>query len=303
MTKRNPEDFVCPLSCHQIATEDGTQLCWQTTAKVGDRPAIVIVNGPGADYRAWRGFFTEFHNEYRIITWDYRGLFNSVPLGNPDHLSVLDHARDLHAVLDAAGEQQVVLVSWSLGTQIALEFLRQHADRVAALISVNGSYGRPFERSAGLRRSSPLARIAGLLPRQSERLESVVSFVNEHPEVLAGAKLAGIISPVLSAEQFTPLAEAFTRLDMDVYRRTLNSFGEHDAESVLHAVRCPALFFAGKRDPLVPSRYSEYMARVVLRSELLVVPIATHYVPIEFAEYLNLKVRAFLQERVHGIRF
>lgn len=303
MTHRNPNDFVCPLTFHPIDVEDGTRLCWQSTPRVKDRPAIVIVNGPGADYRAWRGFFTEFHKDYRIITWDYRGLFDSAPLGNPDHLSVLDHARDLQAVLDAADEEQVVLVSWSLGTQIALEFLRQAVDRVLALISVNGSYGRPFERSAGVRRSSPLARIASFLPRQSERLESVVNFVNEHPEILAGAKLAGIVSPVLSAEQFTPLAEAFTRLDMDVYRRTLASFGEHDAEGVLHTLRCPTLFFAGKRDPLVPSRYSEYMARVVLRSELLIVPIATHYVPVEFAEYLNLKVRAFLQERVHGQRF
>jgi hypothetical protein len=53
----------------------------------------------------------------------------------------------------------------------------------------------------------------------------------------------------------------------------------------------------------MPSRYSETMARIVLRSELLIVPIASHYIPVEFAEYLNLRIRAFLEERVHGRRF
>jgi pimeloyl-ACP methyl ester carboxylesterase len=303
MTKRNPTDFVCELSFDYVEGADGTRLCWQSTPAIEGQPALVIVNGPGADYRAWRGFFAEFNHEYRIITWDYRGLFDSNLPADRQNLSVHDHAEDLRSVLDAAGEENVILISWSLGTQISLEFLRQNADRVLAMISVNGSYGRPFERSAGLRRSSRLAQIAGFLPRQSDRLESVVNFVNGHPEILAGAKLAGLLSPVLSAEQFTPLAEAFTRLNMDVYRRTLTRFGEHDAEGVLPTLRCPALFFAGKRDPLVPSRYSEYMARVVLRSELLIVPIATHYIPVEFAEYLNLKVRAFLQERVHGRKF
>jgi len=303
MSHRSHEPFVCPLEHHLVDAEDGTVLSWQQT---GDDPldgCLVIVNGPGADYRAWRGFYEEFHDRYRIITWDYRGLFDSPVPADPESLTVEWHASDLARVLDRAGAGRVILVSWSLGTQVALEFYRSNADRVQAMIAVNGSYGRPFERSTGLGPSSRLSRLAGWLPHQSERLERWVGLLDSRPEVLAVAKFAQVVSPVLSADQFKPLAYAFSRLNMAIYQRIIHCFGVHDAVGVLPTIQCPTLFFAGRRDPLMPSRYSETMARIVLRSELLIVPIASHYIPVEFAEYLNLRIRAFLEERVHGRRF
>jgi pimeloyl-ACP methyl ester carboxylesterase len=302
MMARDNQPFPVPLRLLRVKTNDGVELSVQE-AGPEQADALLIVNGPGADYRAWRGFFTEFSQRYRVITWDLRGTFDSAAQVDAHELGPEAHARDLRDVLDALKIDRCVVVTWSLGSQILLEAWRHTPESFRGFVAVNGSYGRPFERSANLRGVSSLKWVTDMVPEQQDLIGRGVRFLEDHRSLLYAAKALHLVSPVIDEQSFLTIAGAFSSINLTVYRALLKAFGDHDAEHVLATIRCPSLFFAGRRDPLMPSRYSEFMARRVLRSELLVIPIASHYIPVEFSEYLNLRVEAFLEERVYGRHF
>lgn len=280
-----------------VSAFDGTQLA---VFEAGGGPGIpiVIVNGPGADVHAWHGLIDEFGTHHRVVTWDYRGFYGS---GQPADLSTLSpegHANDLTAVLMHLGIEKAVFVSWSLGTQVLLEFYRRNSARFAGMVSVNGTFGHPFRPSRTSGALSPLGLLRAVLPGRDEILRNAVTLIEKRPQLLDYAKRLHLVSPSLPESTFLELASSFAGLNTRNYTELLRRFAAHDGEDVLRRIRCPALFFAGRRDPFVPSIFSFYMAAQVRDSELCVIPIASHYIPIEFAEYLNLRIEAFLAERL-----
>lgn len=280
-----------------FASFDHTQIAY-ARAGGGSGTPIVIVNGPGAEIHSWSGLIAEFGARHPIITWDYRGFFGSQTPADLVSLGPEGHARDLDALLDHLGIGRAVFLSWSLGTQVALEFYRRRPNAFAGLISVNGTFGHPFRISRSAGALSTLGMLRAVLPGREELLRSMVNTVEQHPEILDYAKRLRLVSPALPKARFLELAGAFASLNSATYNELLRRFAAHDAEEVLRRIRCPALFFAGRRDPLVPAIFSIYMAAQTRNAELCIIPIGSHYVPIEFAEYLNLRIEAFLGERV-----
>jgi len=281
-----------------IHAADGTRIAYQCTSKDTALPALVIVNGPGADVRAWRGLIEEFHTRFRIISWDYRGFFRSEPPKDPSTLGPRGHAHDLAEVLDHLEVPSAVFIGWSLGVQVLLEFYRDHPERVEAIVSVNGTFGRPFDLTPETTGRSQLRWLSKQLRGRQDLLQLGVRFLKRTPQAFNVARRLGWISTAVDRDRFVDIARAFAYQDHNVYGAMLDQFHEHDAEDVLSAITCPTLLFAGQRDPLVPPDYTAYMDRVIPHAELLVIPIASHYIPIEFAEYLNLRIEAFLDEHL-----
>ena len=69
---------------------------------------------------------------------------------------------------------------------------------------------------------------------------------------------------------------------------------DHSAAAYLGEVRVPTLITTGTRDLLTPPDVAERMHRAIARSELVVVPRATHYIVAEFPDVLNDRIARFL---------
>ncbi len=276
---------------------DGAELAFCEVGG-GEGVPLVVVNGPGASAGTWDGLFEEFGARHRIVTWDYRGFYDSPEPDDPAKLSPESMARDRDALLRDRGIERAVFISWSLGTQVALEFYRFQPHFFAGLVSVNGTYAHPFRPSRVSGALSPLGILRAVLPGRDEALRAAVDLLARRPAMLDVAKRLRLVSPALPDSTFLELAASFASLNPRTYTDLLRQFARHDGEDVLRRLRCPTLFFAGRRDPLVPSVFSLYMAAQVRDAELCVIPIASHYIPIEFAEYLNLRIEAFLSERL-----
>ena len=59
-----------------VQANDGT---WLAVYSIGDpkNPAFVLSNGLGGNIIAWRHLIEYFKDQFRIISWDYRGLYRS----------------------------------------------------------------------------------------------------------------------------------------------------------------------------------------------------------------------------------
>jgi pimeloyl-ACP methyl ester carboxylesterase len=285
---------------HRVASFDATDIAYHVT---GQGLPVLLGNGLGGSWRAWQHQIGYLDGRYRFISWDYRGLYRSGPPPSLDALRVEDHVRDALAVLDAEKIERTAVIGWSMGVQIAIELFRAAPERVAALVLVNGVAGKPYDTVLDTRAlRHVLPRTIRTLGRISPVVEAVTRQLVRSPETVVWAKRVGLASSTLDEDLFRELAGSFEDLDMEVYMRTLELIGEHDAYDLLPSIDVPTLVIAGDRDAMTPRSAAEKMVRAIPGAELMIVPGGTHYVAVEYPELVNLRIEKFFTERGYGSR-
>jgi pimeloyl-ACP methyl ester carboxylesterase len=276
---------------------DGTKLACRD---VGRGPVMMLANGLGGTWTAWRHLIEFFRDRYHVISWDYRGTYRSGLSATPGRYDMATHVEDALAVADAYGVQEALWVGWSMGVQLNLEIHARVPNRVQGLVIINGAYGRPFETALGWKYSKYLIPAAGRLVRDLPRPFSLLLKVGAGWQGILPVLISlGFAGPTLDRPVFRDLAREFANLDLEAYFSTLLELGKHDAEHALAGIRCPVLIVAGDHDPMTPRSLSEEMTRRIAGAELLIVRGGTHYVPVEFPELVNLRLEKFFRE--HGL--
>lgn len=281
----------------RIRSRDGTDLAVQVA---GEGPPLVLANGLGGSLRAWGPFLDRLESPRRIVSWDYRGLYRSGPPAEPSAVTIEDHAADLGAVMAQVVGEPAVVIGWSMGVQIAVEYALQHSADVTGLVLVAGSPGDPYggvlhtTASRVLIPPATYAVQAAALP-----LGLALRALTVSPRRAAEAlRAVGVLAPSADLHAFTDLAHEFARLDWRVYMRTVRAMGRHDARPRLGEVRVPTLVVGGTADLFLPEASVEAIARAVPGAELCILPGGTHYLPVEFPGELAAGVDRFLAERV-----
>jgi pimeloyl-ACP methyl ester carboxylesterase len=282
---------------HHATSSDGTWIFWES-AGAGE-PAVVLCDGVGCAGYIWRQLAPELARRHRVIHWNYRGHGKSGQPHDPERVTVADAVADLLAVLDAAGEQRVILAGHSLGVQVVLEAHRRAPDRVAALVLVCGSPGRPL----GSFHDSPALEL--VFPWVKELVLAVPHLVRGVFQTLLPTGLATEIGmavevnrKLLSPEDMHRYLTDVATVDPAVFVRTLADAGRHDATDHLASVDVPTLVVAGERDGFTPLRRSMAMQAMIPSSELLVLPGGSHMGPLEHSELVALRTQKFIVERL-----
>jgi 3-oxoadipate enol-lactonase len=285
-----------------IETRHGARVAYTVTGH-GER-TLLLANGLGGRLYTWQPLVDALREHYRIITWDYRGLFDSTPPIRRAHMSITDHAEDAFAVLDAEGVERAVFCGWSMGVQVTLEAASMCPERVAGMVLMNGTYGHVF--SSGLQ---PWVR----LPFAGAWLNAVVETVADRPglaraiqfaaprTVMPTAALFWLISRANPA-RMTPVMERYMRevFDPHTFPNYLRLFQELDAHSVLHHLRdihVPALVVSGAWDWLTPAYQSQVIAKRLPDAEAIHLRRASHFVLLERPEVVVPATRGFLNKR------
>lgn len=272
---------------------DGTVIRYSSQ---GSGLTLITANGVSNTTTFWPCFEDYFSKIARVICWDYRGHGRSDIPEDLNTFKVECFARDMLAVLNHAKVDKAVLVGFSMGAQVILEFYRDNPDRVLALIPINGACGHPMEAY-------------GTSERFKKLYTRVFQFIIDHPEVLEKIGPPLILSP--AAWPFSKLVEIdrhrASRLEMELYFEHLAKMGfanefrafqgmaEHSAEDVLPRVKVPTLAIAGEKDGLCPARLVERIYDGVKGAELFVVPHGTHATLIEQPDVIHYRIEAFLR--------
>jgi len=280
-----------------IAVSDGVTLAVHDTGGSGN--PLVLANGLGGPFQSWRHQIDYLSDRYRIVSWDYRGLYgSSPPTGDPQRLGVEAHVDDLTQALEALGIERAAFMGWSMGVQVILELYERRPELVSHLILVNGTYGRPLD-STGVPLSS---RIMPGLVDQVHRVHEIASGLlrraSQWPETVMWLKRLGVVGSTMDEELFKEIAAEFGSVNLDRFLAILRELGHHDASHVLDTIAVPALVIAGDRDAFTPRQLAQQMARRIRGGESLVVRGATHYAALEYPELVNLRIEKFLRE--HG---
>lgn len=278
----------------EIDSFDGTRLAVQSA---GEGPPIVLVNGLGGTFAAWRLQIEEFMGSRRFVSWDYRGIYRSAAPADRARVTVDDHVRDLEAVLASESIDSAVFMGWSMGVQVALEFYRRAPKRFRGLVLINGTFGHPFKTAFNW----PLARFA--LPRILRLAETrvgafqpILQALVRQPRILALLKSLRLAAPSLHEELFRDLAAEYANVDFRLYIAILLALADHDAQDVLPTITAPTLIITGQRDFFTPPGLARRMADRIPGAELLEVKLGTHYTPVEFPDVVNLRLKKFFRD-------
>ncbi|MBP8809988.1 MAG: alpha/beta hydrolase [Kofleriaceae bacterium] len=275
--------MVPGLEQHWFIARDGARIGYQVRAGRGaDAPAVLLANGLGGTFEAYRHVFAALP-DYRVVCWDYRGLFSSTPPPDPTALTVAHQVGDAIELCDRLGIDRAVVIGWSMGVQVGLELLRAHAHRVAGLLAINGTSGRPFRTLFGLEFiEKVIPTLLKIMRGQAALVGKAADKVAGSDALIAAMQRFGLVSKTLDVAAFRDVAAGFRTLDWRIYGDLLERLNQHDATDVLSTIAVPTAIVTGDKDVLTPPATAEALARAIVGARLRVIPGGTHYTPVEY---------------------
>jgi pimeloyl-ACP methyl ester carboxylesterase len=271
-----------------VVSADGTSIrAWRN-----DSPGIplVIANGLGTIPEAWPSLVAE-GSGYDTVTWYHRGTFGSERPEDLSRIRVEDHVDDMVAVMDAQGIERALVACWSIGVNVAFEFLHRHPERVAGIMAVAGVPGGTFSTMGGPLRIPRRLRkpISVRLAKSGKYLGPAVTKLTARLPV--NERLAwllthsGFMMPSAKPDVVAAMLDTFLRHDWQWYTRLAVAAAKHDPMD-LHFVRCPVTLVAGKHDVLTSMHDVIACAATIPHAQISVLN-GSHFLPLEYPEQLH----------------
>lgn len=282
-----------------IKSFDGLNIAYQIVGS--GKKAFVLCNGLGGSLRAWEPIYKNFYTDYKFITWDYRGLFNSETPQELSELTLKHHAQDLKKILQKERVSKAIFAGWSMGVQVMLEFYQMYPKQVNALFMINGTYKSPFHTVL----NSPFSRF--ILPKANEWLKRAMPKMQKSIKNLAHQAIAndhfitilsklGFVHERLNPEIMHSIVGEILKMDLTIFHHLLHHLNEHDATNMLSQIKVPTLIIAGTNDKVTPASTAEKMAKHITNAEFMTINGGSHYTLLEFPELIVPRLKNFLHE-------
>ena len=243
----------------------------------GEGPPVVLIQGVGIGGDGWRPQVEGLGARWRCLRFDNRGFGASQPLG--DELTVELMARDVLALMDAAGWETAHVVGHSLGGLVALQVARAARARVRSLALLC-----TFPSGRIPTQLSPWLVWVGLRTQLGSRRMRRRAFL----EVVMPASALARADRDQLAEQLAPLFGHDLADQPPVVRRQLAAMRAYDATSFLQELRgLPALVVSAAHDRIAPPSGGRALAAGIAGARFVEIPDASHGVPIQLPERVN----------------
>ena len=239
--------------------EDATGLYWE---EVGDGPPVLLIGGIGMDTGAWWRTVPVLARDFRVITFDPRGLGRSAP--SPYMCTTDDLAADSIAVMDAAGVDAAHVYGFSLGGMVAQQLALRHPDRVRRLVLGSTHAG-------GLLYQSGTRGVMGMRP----------SFVATDPARAAIPYTYGRRCREEHPERIEEDLQRRVPLPPLTRNAQIGAVMLHDARTAVRRIEAPTFVVHGAEDRLMPVAAGRHLAEEIPGAHLLVLSDAGHFYPTD----------------------
>jgi 3-oxoadipate enol-lactonase len=257
--------------------DDGTRLHYQAWGRPG-APAVLMIQGLGADKHGWDFQRYVFAMRYRVVAFDNRGAGRS---DKPFTAYTLEQmAADAVAVLDAVGIDRAHVIGASMGGAIAQLVAVHFPERVRSLTLASTAC-----RNFAWRREL----LAGWATTATEN--GVGTMAKQAARWVIGPRSFRRLSPALG--WLGPIGMTRTAHGFVAQVRAILSIDQATSE-LLATITVPTLVICGNQDILTPRGDSEELAERIPTAELVVVSGAAHGIMVEHAFTFNRIVLEFL---------
>lgn len=283
-----------------VEARDGTRLFARHRDGKSGLTAL-LCDGIACDGFIWRFLYEDLLDVANVLHWNYRGHGRSAAPADDAHVDMSVIIDDLNAVREQLVDEPCVLFGHSMGCQVALEGFHANPNQVVGLVLICGAAGRithSFKGTNALAQALP--RLIGGARKFPQLTRALWSHVP--PELATRIALATGEVDVenIDPDDLTKYTEHVTNMDPLLFLRMLQSVGEQSAEEWLPTIDVPVLVIAGEQDSFTPPHLAEKMAARIPDSELMIVPGATHVVPIERRAMTRERIANFIETRARA---
>lgn len=263
----------------RVRAPDGFELAAQF-AGVPDADGIVFIHGILQAGLCWKHQMADATlGRFRLAAYDLRGHgFSSSPPGREQYHDSGRWADDLLAVMDAAAMRRAILVGWSYGGRVMLDYLDRHLelDRVAGLVFVDANTknapGHTSAAGAGFLQSSVSDDLA-------ENIAGRIAFLDACFE---NKPARADLDEAIAYNMLTP-----PQTLRDMLGRPL----EHDG--LMASLDMPTLVIHGERDRLCLLPSARHTARTIQGARLSVYEGVGHAPFLEAPGRFNAELADF----------
>ncbi len=252
-------------------------------------PAILLIHGFGQSHYSFvRQLNSDLADDYFLVTFDLRGHGASgKPWDAEDYSEHTVWAEDVAAVVSATGIERPVVVAWSYGTMIAMDYIREHGVAGIAGIVFTGGQG-------GL---MPL-RMPGTDDPDMAELGAIRE-LQQSPDLIDNIRAGERVIDLLTASPLPgPERELFRSLGLMVpaYVRRAMVHRTLDNQDLVDRLSLPVLFALGAEDNPFQLEDAAEIAASRENVSLVVYEGAGHSVFIEQPQRFNAELRRFAEQ-------
>ncbi|MEC9431609.1 MAG: alpha/beta fold hydrolase [Pseudomonadota bacterium] len=257
-----------------VETPDGARL---NARREGAGPALVLVSGLGGTAGFWDGVAPALTERFEVIRFDQRGIAGSTLGTAPVDIDGL--ARDVAAVMDAAGIGRFSFLGHSTGGCIGQALAGQAPGRLEALV-LSATWGAKSAYMQAL-----FGTRLGLLERDPEAYAASSTLISYAPEWLEANWSA--YEGALAKAPRSPEAQA-------VVRGRIKALMDFDGVEGLDLSSIPTLLLGAEDDMIVPAFLQRALAARLPGAALHLLPDGGHFYPVSRRDDFLAAVRGFL---------
>lgn len=246
-------------------------------SKTALKPALILIHAFPLNKEMWNQQVEYFKRNYRVITFDIRGLGGSA-VSQYTLEFIVD---DLITLMNELKIEKAVLGGLSMGGFVALRAIERNPEKFTALLLAD-TKSEPDSDQSKLGRYKALREIKdkGLNYFIENFVKKSLSTKTQklHPKVFAS------IMKSLSSHT----AEGVSAALLALTSRT-------DTTASLELIKVPTLIIVGENDSITPLSTSENLHTKIKGSSLVIIPGAGHLANLENSEEFNKAVDRFLK--------
>jgi pimeloyl-ACP methyl ester carboxylesterase len=209
-------------------------LYYEKVTKDNTSDWILFIHGLGGSSKTWKYQIEKFSKKYNLLLVDLAGHGNSKNIVSSSPYMPTDAAKSINEILVFENIEKIHIISLSLGTLVALEFIRLYSDKVSSVILAGGIINLNFTRKI---------------------VFHIADFITKYfPTTFAYNLFANIIMPSKkhekSREIFVREAKKLNEKMFNLWVKSVGSSNERLKKyiKVLKNKKIPTLFISGKED-------------------------------------------------------
>jgi len=255
---------------------------------------LVLLHGAWASHKWWRWQVPELSRNYRVIALDARGHGQSTPLENI--FSVKGFVRDLDSVLRFLAVETPILIGWSMGGIISMQYCMDHPESVKGLVLIaTRGHKNPGLKikvvkqylQAQINLMMTLAAPRAYDPSADESSSATENWLRR--------EVREMLSPGAPTEVYDWVVSDLRDHPRKHYFEVIRSLWNWKAGGQLKKINVPTLIMVGDEDVLTPPKFSDLIHKEIENSTLVVVKKTGHYLALECSEIVNSEILKFLR--------